>query len=210
MAKPYSGSWATHLGALIACVNKTSKGDLISKCCQADHNPFKEEGKEFCMKCGNECEIFWKDPGDVLELGMGLFSTPYLHYACTIGKRKLLSLENDPGWHKMFKRSDFMHFLYENDYHKLELVDNFEESPLIDKEWDVVLVDQTPDGSRKETARKLANKAKYIILHDSNERHEKNYHYSEIYPLFKYKRIWTQDDRHATVLSNFNDLEDLW
>lgn len=172
MAKPYSGSYFTHLGSLIACVNKTN--------------------------------------GDILELGMGLGSTPYLHYAATIAKRNLLSLENDKGWLKQFKTSDFMHFLYENEYHKIELVDNYENSPLIEKEWDVVLVDQTPDPSRKESVKKLANLAKYIIVHDSNERHEKNYHYSEIYPLFKHKRIWNLDDRYATVLSNFVELEDLW
>ena len=172
MAKPYSGNYATHLGALIACLNKTK--------------------------------------GDVLELGMGLFSTPYLHYACTGTKRNLLSLENDKGWLRHFKGSDFMHFLYSNDYHKLELVDVYEDSPLIDKEWDVVLIDQTPDSSRKETAKKLANKAKYIIIHDSNPQYEKVYHYSEIYPLFKYIRVWDLDDRHATILSNFVDLEDLW
>ena len=172
MAKPYSGNYFTHMGALIACVNKTD--------------------------------------GDILELGMGLGSTPYLHYAATGQKRNLLSLENDKGWHRHFAGSDFIHFLFRNEFHKIELVDNYENSPLIDKEWDVVLVDQTPDLSRKETVKKLANKAKYIIIHDSNEQYEKVYHYSEIYPLFKYKRIWTLDDRHATVLSNFVDLEDLW
>lgn len=172
VAKPYSGNYATHLGLLIACMNKTS--------------------------------------GDVLELGVGLFSTPYLHYACTGSMRNLLSLENDKGWLRHFKGSEFMHFLYSNDYHQLELVDNYENSPLIDKKWDVVLVDQTPDVSRKETVKKLANKAKYIIIHDSNEKYEKVYHYSEIYPLFKYKRVWTLDDRHATVLSNFTPLDDLW
>lgn len=174
MAKPYSGNYFTHLGALIACVNKTK--------------------------------------GDILELGMGLGSTIYLHYACTGSKRNLLSLENDKGWLRHFKSSQFMHFLYENEYHKLELVDVYEESPLIDKEWDVVLVDQTPDLSRKETVKKLANKAKYIIIHDSNDdRHGRStYQYNEIYPLFKYKRIWDLDDRHATVLSNFVPLEDLW
>ena len=105
-----------------------------------------------------------------------------------------------------------MHFLYENESHKLELVDNYEKSPLIDKEWDVALVDQTPDLSRKETVKVLANKAKYIIIHDSNDdRHSRNvYRYSEIYPLFKYIRVWDKDDRHATVLSNFVPLEDLW
>jgi len=171
MAKPYSGNYATHLGALIACMNKTN--------------------------------------GDVLELGMGLFSTPYLHYACTGQKRNLLSLENDKGWARHFKGSEFIHFLYENEYHKIDVIESYETYP-IEKQWDVVLIDQTPDYSRKETAKRLANLAKYIIIHDSNEKYEKVYHYSEIYPLFKYKRIWDKDDRHATVLSNFVELEDLW
>ncbi len=172
MAKPYSGSYATHLGALIACVNKTN--------------------------------------GDVLELGVGLFSTPYLHYACTVAKRSLLSLEGDKEWLRHFKHSDFTHFLFENEYHKLEHVEVYEDSPLIIKPWDVVLVDQTPDGSRKETVKKLANLAKYIIIHDSNDRHDDKYHYSEIYPLFKYKRVWDLDDRQAMVLSNFVPLDNLW
>lgn len=167
----FSGSYATHLGALIACINKTS--------------------------------------GDVLELGTGIFSTPYLHYACTIGKRNLLSLDGDKAWIRNYAESDFAHYLYRNAYHNLEYVPDWDKAP-IDKEWDVVLVDQTPDEARKESVKRLANLAKYIIIHDSNERHEKNYHYSEIYPLFKHKRVWDLDDRHATVLSNFYDLEDLW
>jgi len=171
MSKPFSGSYATHLGPLIACINKTD--------------------------------------GDVLELGMGLFSTPYLHYACTIGKRSLLSLDNDKEWVRKFASSDFSHFLYENQYHHLQYIENWDETP-IDKEWDVVLVDQTPDSARKESVKRLANLVQYIIIHDTNERHEKNYYYSEIYPLFKHKRVWDKDDRHATVLSNFRDLSDLW
>lgn len=173
MSKIYSGSYATHLGPLIACMNKTD--------------------------------------GDVLELGIGLFSTPYLHYACTAQKRYLLSLENDAGWLRHFKSSDFIHFLYENEYHKLESVEDYKTTPLIEKEWDVVLIDQTPDDSRRVTAKRLANLAKYIVIHDSNENDGKDkYKYSEIYPLFKYKKVWDKDDRHATVLSNFVELEDLW
>ena len=174
MAKPYSGNYATHLGALIACVNKSE--------------------------------------GDILELGVGLFSTPYLHYVATGSKRNLLSLENDKGWLRHFKGSEFMHFLYENEYHKLELVENYENSSLINKQWDVVLVDQTPDLSRKETVKKLAHLAKYIIIHDANDdsQHRRTYQYNEIYPLFMYKRVWDKDDRHAAVISNFVPLDDLW
>jgi hypothetical protein len=74
----------------------------------------------------------------------------------------------------------------------------------------VVLVDQTPDSSRVEEIKRLANKAKYIVIHDSNGRHNKIYHYDTIYPLFKYRTTWDKDGNHATVLSNFIDLEAFW
>src|SRR3990167_9256105 len=166
-----SGSYATHLGSLIACMNKTD--------------------------------------GDVLEMGMGLFSTPYLHYQCTVSKRKLLSLDNSKGWARKFINSDFSHYLYRNEYHQLEYVKDWDRA-VIDKPWDVVLIDHDPSERRKEDVKRLANLAKYIIIHDSNERHEHVYHYSEIYPLFKYKRVWDKDDRFATVLSNFVELDNLW
>jgi hypothetical protein len=166
-----SGSYGTHMGPLMACVNKTK--------------------------------------GDVLEMGMGLFSTPYLHYMATVTKRNVLSLDNDKGWARKFISSDFSHYLYGNEYHKLEYVKSWD-TDLIEKDWDVVLVDHSPSERRIVDVKRLANKAQYIIIHDTNERHEKEYHYSEIYPLFKYKRVWDKDDRHATVLSNFNNLDNLW
>jgi len=166
-----SGSYGTHLGPLIACMNKTT--------------------------------------GDVLELGMGFFSTPYLHYQCLLSKRKLVSYDNDVGWVRNYAESDYQHYLYRGEYHEIKLAEDWSTID-IEKPWDVVLVDQTPDLARKETVKRLANLAKYIIIHDSNERHEPVYHYSEIYPLFKYKRVWDKDDRHATVLSNFVELDNLW
>lgn len=166
-----SGSYGTHMGPLIACINKTD--------------------------------------GDVLELGMGFFSTPYLHYQCLLSKRKLVSYDNDAGWVRNYAESDYAHYLYRGEYHDIKHAEDWNTID-IEKPWDVVLVDQTPDLGRIATVKRLANHAKYIIIHDSNERHEKVYHYSEIYPLFKYKKVWDKDDRHATVLSNFVELEDLW
>ncbi len=166
-----SGSYFTHLGALIACINKTN--------------------------------------GDVLEMGLGFGSSPYLHYACQLADRNLVSYDNDEGWAKQFGTSDWHHFLYNRGKHQVICVKDWKEAQ-IEKSWDVVLIDHSPDPERIIAVKKVANLAKYIIIHDSNERHEKNYHYSEIYPLFKYKRIWDKDDRHATVLSNFEDLENLW
>ncbi len=145
-----------------------------------------------------------KTDGDVLELGMGIFSTPYLHYQCILSNRKLISYENFEEWLNFFVKYGYRH-----PNHEIILVDDYANAK-IDKPWDVVLIDQTPDDSRRVEAKRLANLAKYIIIHDSNGRYEKIYHYSEIYPLFKYRTIWDKDSNHATVLSNFVDLSNFW
>lgn len=169
-----SGNYGTHLGPLIACINKSN--------------------------------------GDVLELGIGFFSTPYLHYQCLLSKRHLTSIDNEKGWVKRFADSDFACYHYRGEYHDFIFVKDWKDAP-IEKQWDVVLVDHSPSERRKEDVKKLANLAKYIIIHDSNENGQskyRDYKYNEIFPLFKYKRVWDKDERHATVLSNFIDLQDLW
>ena len=145
-----------------------------------------------------------KTTGDVLEVGMGVFSTPYLHYQCMISNRHLVSYENCKPWMDFFIK-----YGYPNENHEINFVEKYSDAK-IDKEWDLVLIDQTPDSSRREEVKRLANLAKYIIIHDSNGRKENVYHYSEIYPLFKYRTIWDKDSNHATVLSNFVDLTDFW
>lgn len=150
--------------------------------------------------------------GDVLELGVGMFSTPVLHYLCLLSKRHLVSYDNDKGWVKRFAISTFSNFQYEGLYHEFKYVNDWDEAK-IEKPWDVVLVDHSPDFRRAVEIKRLAKLAKYIVIHDSNESREKiyrNYHYSDIYPLFKYKKVWDFDKRHATVLSNFISLEKLW
>lgn len=144
-----------------------------------------------------------KTTGDVLELGMGVFSTPFLHYQCMLQGRKLVSYENCEPWMNFFTK-----YNYENDNHEINFVEKYADAP-IDKDWDLALVDQSPDWSRHEEIRRLANRAKYIVIHDSNENY-KQYRYSEIYPLFKHKSVWDKDNNQATVLSNFFDLTDFW
>ena len=145
-----------------------------------------------------------KTTGDVLELGMGIFSTPYLHYQCILSNRKLTSYENDKSWLQFF-----LDYRYPHPNHEIIHVTDYNDAK-IDKKWDVVLIDQTPDSNRIVATKRLAKLATYIIIHDSNGRYEKIYHYSEIYPLFKYQTVWSKDDNHATVLSNFVNLEDFW
>lgn len=147
-------------------------------------------------------QAFSKTTGDVLELGMGVFSTPYLHYACILAKRNLVSYENFKEWYDFMKT-------YENEYHKVNLVEKYSDAP-VDKLWDIVLIDQTPDYSRSEEAMRLKDLAKYIIIHDSNPSNYKVTHYDKLYQHFKYKTDWHGDKNRATVLSNLVDLEDFW
>jgi len=147
-------------------------------------------------------QAFSKTKGDVLELGMGMFSTPYLHYACTLSKRKLVSYENYKGWMDFLKT-------YENEYHEINFVEKYADAK-IDRPWDIVLIDQTPDSSRSEEIIRLKDLAQYIIIHDSNPSNYRVTHYDKVYPLFKYKTDWHKDKNRTTVLSNLINLEDFW
>jgi hypothetical protein len=101
----------------------------------------------------------------------------------------------------------FIDYQYPCDNHEIIFVEKYSDAK-IEKPWDVALIDQTPDSSRVEEIRRLANLVKYIVIHDSNGNKDKIYRYSEIYHLFKYRYIWDKDKNHATVISNFVDLED--
>ncbi len=146
-------------------------------------------------------EALNRTTGDVLELGPGVFSTPVLHWLCEAKKRYLLSVETDDKWYKFcsqYLQSDLHHFLH---------VANWDDAnDAITKTWDVVLVDHSPSERRVEEIKKLANLAQYLVVHDSDPWKDKHYHYSTIYPRFKYKYFFDKADHHSVVLSNFVDL----
>lgn len=151
-------------------------------------------------------EVMNRTSGDVLELGPGVFSTPVLHWICKKGNRNLMTIENNEVWFNFCRKyyqsshkNPIRHrFIYTKDW---EDVDKY-----IIRPWDVVLVDHSPSDRRIVEIKKLANFANYIIIHDADANKEKNYHYSTIYPLFKYRYDFTGAEPATTVLSNFIDL----
>jgi hypothetical protein len=145
-----------------------------------------------------------KTSGDVLELGIGVGSTPYLHYKCILDKRKLVSYENFKPWYDFFTKR----YGYNYGTHELNFVEKYSDVPL--KKYDIVFIDQTPDWSRHEEAIRFANHAKYVIIHDSGPKFDKQYQYDKVYPHFKYKAVWEGDTNQATVLSNFVNLKNFW
>ena len=136
--------------------------------------------------------------GPILELGIGLYSTTYLHWTCFSKKRKIVSYENQAGWIYYFEK-------YRSDFHQINFIENWDELEVKDF-WDIILIDHGPDIRRGIDAGRFANNAKYIILHDSEPKNDYRYRYSEIYPLFKYRFDFNEVIPHTTVLSNFVDL----
>jgi len=145
-------------------------------------------------------QLMDKTAGDVLELGTGVFSTPYLHYACMLQGRKLVSYENDPEYYEA-------NLGYQNikGDHTVSFVDDWSKIP-IEKKWDIAFIDVLPEIERKELARRLKDCATYVVLHDAQNKWEETYQYSEIYPLFKYKFFYKPFWPKTAILSNFKEI----
>lgn len=134
--------------------------------------------------------------GAVLELGVGAFSTPYLHWACAFARRPLLSVESAGPYAEWAKS-------YNSDLHAVLAVNNFDAAPIESRFWDVALVDHSPSERRVVEIARLADRCRLVVIHDSNGRYEQHYHYSTIYPLFRYKYDFNGLEPGTTVLSNF-------
>lgn len=138
--------------------------------------------------------------GDVLEMGIGIGSTPFLHWAC-YEKRRLVSYETNPKYYRLLKDHSY-------GLHEIHLIEDWELAS-IEKPWGVAFIDHAPNERRHVDVIRLKDYAKYIVIHDTNPKYDNRYYYSEIYPLFKYVRHYKVARTHVGVLSNFVDVGEL-
>lgn len=154
------------------------------------------------MRWGNHAPVMKKlmdmTTGPILEVGAGLYSTPFIHWNCYSDKREVVSYDNYPEYFSQLKE-------YETPWHKVFLVKDWDE-PTFEGTWSIALLDQAPGIARKESAKKLIDNTDYIVLHDTEARYATDYNFDEIYPLFKYRYDFTDFKNHTTVLSNKHDL----
>lgn len=132
--------------------------------------------------------------GDVIEMGMGDGSTPYLHQYCTDAKRKLYSFENNFEWY-----SKFTH--YESEYHKLSHVVYWDDVIKAHPTPDVVLIDHAPGERRWIDVKNYAYSAKIIVIHDS-EPAATGYMLDRVWGMFKYRRDHESPGAWATAVSD--------
>lgn len=135
--------------------------------------------------------------GPILEMGMGV-STWVIEMMCKQTKRPIFSYENDPKWYAEFTR-------YASDYHRVLLIDDWDNISLGSTKWSVALIDHRPAIRRHKDAVRLKDNAEYILLHDSEPEIDRFYKYSRIYPQFKYHFTYDKCKPYTSVVSNFAD-----
>jgi len=133
--------------------------------------------------------------GDVLELGMGMGSTPLLHWLCFDKGRNLVSYENNKEWFEMHKH-------FHKDWHEINFVEDWDKIE-IEKQWSVALVDHSPARRRQLEIKRLAKYAKYVIVHDTQPEDNHFYKYHWAFPKYKYQWTYKKAKPWTTVLSNF-------
>ena len=149
--------------------------------------------------------------GDVVEMGCGDGSTPFLHEYCQAKKRVLYSFETDLKYMNQFTHLQsvnhkFTHIV--NDWHKAK---DICPSP------SVILIDHAPGERRIVDVKRFAQSADILVLHDTQPPPTgADYGYERIWSLFKYKvdldagfndEVETKDNRTwASAVSNSIDV----
>ena len=140
--------------------------------------------------------------GPILELGTGFFSTPVLHWLCAPTKRRLVSYESQQKYFAVASN-------YLADFHEVHLVEDWAAIDIESSHWDIVLVDHGPGPQRKVEFARVANNADYVVVHDTEQRNDQYYHFSEVTPFYRYRCDYTDLYPNTSVFSNLKDLSNL-
>lgn len=141
--------------------------------------------------------------GPIMELGVGHYSTPLLHYMR--GNRLALSIESDLQWYKFFydrygsSDDDRHEFLYT----EKRLISDVLSS--MSGEWDVVFIDNSPASDRKKCIEVLRGRAAFLVVHDSEPEAEA-YGWDGIFDTFKYKFTCPFYTDSTTVVSDVSEI----
>ena len=119
--------------------------------------------------------------GPVLELGSGLFSTPVI--AAFAVDRFVRTIESDPNWHARVCQFCNVQPVTKH-RHQVVYVPDYEDAPIADHHWSVVLLDHEPPARRGIDAARLRDNCQLLIGHDSQH---PDYGYGPVFDTFKFR-----------------------
>jgi hypothetical protein len=105
----------------------------------------------------------------------------------------LLSLDSNVEWVERFTS-------LRGHSHELRRVPSWDAVDLTDRFWEVALVDHAPAERRVVDIARLADRARFIVVHDSEDRI--NYGYERVLPGFRFRYDYKRLHPWTTVVSN--------
>ncbi len=161
-----------------------------------DVTQMNANGTHYCLLAA----LIQNTTGPVVELGVGHYSTPMLHFMCQ--NRPVTSIETNIDWYNYFND------LCGKGSHNLEHTNEFLISSYLHNDnrvWDVAFIDHGPEPDRPKCVELLRNRAKYIIVHDS-EPNAVAYGWNGIFDTFKYKYYWDFYGNGTTIVSETEEI----
>jgi hypothetical protein len=147
--------------------------------------------------------------GDMIELGMGKYSTAILNKVAKKKNAFLISTESNRDW--MSKFTSFN----DTKTHLLVSSDSACGTTLnMNKFWGFVFVDHIDAAKRHLDVLSFANNSQIVMCHDAEKNTDSMYLYSKIYKSFKHHckySLFLNDNRYisTSILSNFVALDGL-
>lgn len=137
--------------------------------------------------------------GEVVEMGVGDGSTPFLRRYCADTKRMLFSYENNYEWYRRMQD-------YNGEGHKVTHVTDWDVVSQNHIHPSVVLIDSAPGERRKIDVELFANKASVLVMHDTEPAADHGYQMRQHIKLFKWWIDFKSEGAWASAASNFVDV----
>jgi hypothetical protein len=139
--------------------------------------------------------------GPVLELGSGWFSTPLVAAFAT--DRLVRTVETNHEWYDRISRVCTYQPITRH-RHQIVFVPDYNDAPIDDQQWSVVLLDHEPPPRRGVDALRLRDRCQLMIGHDSEH---SDYGYGPAFDTFKYRFTLSSVFPWTTVVSDTDPLD---
>ncbi len=139
--------------------------------------------------------------GPVLELGSGWFSTPLVAAFAT--DRLVRTVETNHEWYDRLSRVCTYQPITRH-RHQIVFVPDYNDAPVDDHQWSVVLLDHEPPPRRGVDALRLRDRCQLMIGHDSEH---SDYGYGPVFDKFKYRFTLSSVFPWTTVVSDTDPLD---
>lgn len=139
--------------------------------------------------------------GPVLELGSGWFSTPLVAAFAT--DRLVRTVETNHEWYDRISRVCTYQPITRH-RHQIVFVPDYNDAPMDDHQWSVVLLDHEPPPRRGVDALRLRDRCQLMIGHDSEH---PDYGYGPAFDTFKYRYTLSSVFPWTTVVSDTDPLD---